>query len=181
MKRLAAVLALLLVTACAGQISETKSTFDIDNSRELSMEPTYVFTHADGRSGSDLRLSLFWRSTMPKNELILGAFVSGVHSIPAIKSLHFNIDGQIVSLSSIDTLTNIETKYGSPRFVPPYNVSSNRYVVTFEFIENIITANDVRVRLNLGKKYVEGVFSDKTFGAAKRDFVRFYDIIKAQP
>ena len=112
MKRLAAVvLALVLSTACAGQISQTFSTFD--NPRELSMEPAYVFRHADGLSGSDLRLSLFWRSTMPKNELILGAFVDGAHSIPSKKSLHFNIDGQIVSLSSIDTLTNIETKYGS--------------------------------------------------------------------
>lgn len=187
MKRSAVILVLVLVTACAGMpghISERKSKSD--NSAEIFMEPAFVFRDADSRDGSDLKLALCWRSNMPPNKVVLSAFVDGVHSIPNEKSLHFHIDGETVSCSSTDMIAKKEMDYGCPSYIPAPNVSSKRYVVSFEFLERIISANDVRVELDISRGdwhrvWMNGVFSDDRTGAAKPAFVRFYKRIKAQP
>jgi hypothetical protein len=159
-----------------GYTREGRST--IDDSVELSMEPSYVFRRAGGLSGSDLMLALFWRSSMPPSMTFVTAYVDGTHKIPRNKSLHFKVDGEIVSYSSFDTETDIKTEYDSSRVFPRYKVSSMRYVVSLFLIEKIIAAKNVKIRLDLDNSYVEGVFSDNTPTAAKPAFTRFYERLR---
>jgi hypothetical protein len=174
----------ILFVGCAGipgmpgHITETKSSFD--KSVELSMEPAFVFRNNDGFSGSDLRLALFWRSTMKPGDIVLEAYVNGAHNFSTGKSLHFNVDSEIVSFTSIDQLTNIDFEPGvySGVYIPAKNVSSKRYLITSKFLDRLLKAKDVRVKLDLHKTYVEGIFSDTTVSSAKQAFVKFSEKIK---
>lgn len=174
----------MLLIGCAGvpgmpgHIAEAKSSFD--ESVELSMEPAFVFRNNDGFSGSDLRLALFWRSTMKPGSMVLEAYVDGAHNFSTGKSLHFNIDGEVVSFISIDQLTDIDFEPGiySGLYIPAKNVSSKRYLISSEFLDMLLKAKDVRVKLELHRSYVEGVFSDATASSAKRAFVKFAEKIK---
>lgn len=142
-----------------GHINEKRSSFD--GSAELSMDPAFVYRNNDGFSGSDLQLALFWRSAMKPEELIIEASVPGAQSIATTNSLHFNINGEIVSFTSIDQLTNIE------------GLSTKRYPITWQFLDRILAAKDVRVRLDLKTTFVEGIFSDNSTSAARPAFSKF--------
>jgi len=173
------ILALAFVSGCTslpgmpGYISEEKSSFD--GSVQLSMEPAFVYRDSDGFSGSDLKLSLLWRSTMEDGNVVLEAFVDGAHSFAHGESLHFNVDGNVVSFKAIEELTNIEYEPGvySTAYVPGRNVSSKRYLVNKIFIMRILEASQVGVRLDLRRSYVEGVFSDTTASSAHEAFKAF--------
>tara|TARA_R110002072_G_C7708914_1_gene513844 strand:+ start:71 stop:655 length:585 start_codon:yes stop_codon:yes gene_type:complete len=179
MKFISVFLLVLLLAGCSsmpgmpGYIEVTKSSFD--GSTQLSMEPAFVFRSNDGFSGSDLQMSLLWRSAMNNNDVVLIAQVSGAKSIARGDSLHFNIDGQIESLKSIDELTNINYEPGvySAVYIPGQNISSKRYVVTKEFIDKILNASDVKVKLDLSQSFVEGIFTDTTTSSAYGAFKEF--------
>jgi hypothetical protein len=180
-KLLSVLLLMFLVVGCSsmpgmpGYIEVRKSSFD--GSTQLSMEPAFVFRNNDGFSGSDLHLSLLWRSAMNDNDVVLIAQVSGAKSIARGDSLHFNIDGQIESLKSIDELTSIEYEPGvySAVYIPGQNISSKRYVVTKEFIDKILYSSSVKVKLDLSKSFVEGIFTDTTTSSA---YSAFNDFVK---
>jgi hypothetical protein len=152
-----------------GYIGVTKSSFD--GSTQLNMEPAFVFRSNDGFSGSSLRISLFWSSAMNANNVVLIAQVDGAESIARGNSLHFNIDGQVESLKSIDELTTINyepSDYGSGQ-----NISLKRYVVTKMFIDKILSASIVKVKLDLSQSYVEGIFTDTTTSSSYNAFKEF--------
>jgi len=170
---------LAVLSGCAsmpgmpGYISEEKSSFD--GSTQLSMEPAFVYRDNDGFSGSDLKLSLLWRSTMENDDIVLEAFVDGAHSFAHGESLHFNVEGEVVSFKALEELTNIDYEPGvySTVYVPGGNVSSKRYLVSREFITRILEASQVGVRLDLRRSFVEGVFSDTTSSSAHEAFEAF--------
>ncbi|MCA1773987.1 MAG: hypothetical protein LC677_15805 [Halomonas sp.] len=171
-------LAFLLISCSSlpgmpGYIEVTKSSFD--NSIQLSMEPALVYRSNDGFSGSDLQMSLLWRSSMNNNDVVLIAQVTGAKIIARGESLHFNIDGKVESLNSIDDLTSIDYQPGvySAARVPGQNISSKRYVVSKEFIDKILNASSVKIRLDLSKTFVEGVFTDSTSSSAYKAFKDF--------
>ena len=176
---LSAILSLVILSGCSsmpgmpGYISEDQSSFD--GSTQLSMEPALVYRDNDGFSGSDLKLSLLWRSAMESDDIVLEAFVDGAHSFARDESLHFNVDGEVVSFKAIDELTNIDYEPGvySTVYVPGGNVSSKRYLVSREFISRILDASNVGVRLDLRSSFVEGVFSDTTTSSANKAFKAF--------
>lgn len=187
-KFMSACLLMLIITGCSsypdmkgmpGYINEQTSSFD--NAVELFMEPAYVYSNADGRSGySGMSMSLFWKSTNPDN-VVLEAYVDGARTISTGESLFFLIDGERVGLRSIDSLTNIETDAGNMgAAIPPSNISSKRYLLRLQFLERILVAKDVRVKLTLRRSYVEGVFPDpKKAGATVRQaFTDFLERIK---
>lgn len=156
-------LVVLLVTASipalAETVIETKSVFD--GARELSLESWYTQPTASpddlAARDSNLGLSLFWRSTMSPGKLIITAYVRGLENIQTTNSLLLNIDGEIVSLTSVDELTEHR----------PYRYERNgweswkRYEITRETLDKIMAASEVTVRVNLEKTYVEGVFGVK--------------------
>jgi len=176
-----------LISGCSsmpgmpGYISEDQSSFD--GSMQLSMEPAFVYRDNDGFSGSDLKLSLLWRSTMESDDIVLEAFVDGAHSFARDESLHFNVDGEVVSFQAIEQLTNIDYEPGvySAAYVPGGNVSSKRYLVSREFITRILKASRVGVRLDLRRSFVEGVFSDTTTSSAHEAFKAFMQKVEQNP
>ena len=161
------------MTGVPGYIEVTKSSFD--DSTQLSMEPAFVFRNNDGFSGSDLQMSLLWSSAMNKNDVVLIAQVSGAQSIARGDSLHFNIDGKIESMRSLDEFTNINYEPGiySAVYISGQNTSSKRYVVSKEFIDKILNASSVKVKLNLSQLFVEGIFTDTTTSSAYSAFKEF--------
>lgn len=174
----AALFICLAVAGCSsmpGSITERTSSFD--GSTELSMKPAFIYRSSDGFSGSDLQASLHWRSSMDTDQLILTMYANGIHRIPSENSLKIKINGDLYEFSSIDLFTDFASKYGpssSWAIVPPSNSSLKRYSVETGFIRSMLSAKDVRVRLNLGTaNYVEGIFSDTTLSAAKPAFEEF--------
>lgn len=169
--RFLAVFGLILLAGCAGAgggITENRSTFD--GAVSLSMRPANVFRNNDGMSGADMAFGLLW-SSKQRDQVVLVAEVYGAHSISTIRSLHFNVDGEMLSLSSIDRLTEFQSEY--VRGVGVSSSSSKRYLLNRALLDRLLAAKDVRVRLDLRKAYAEGVFTDATFGAARPAFVKF--------
>jgi len=171
---------IFFLSACAampGGITERTSSFD--GSSEISMKPAFIYRSAGGFSGSDLEASLHWRSSMPRDQLILTMYINGIESIPSRNSLRFNVDGEVNEFSSIDTFTEFSSEYGSYSSwatVPPRSSSFKRYIVSEEFIREILNADAVFVRLDVGSRgYVEGVFSDNAMSSAKPAFTRFME------
>jgi hypothetical protein len=182
LRLIAATVTVLLLVACAisgpgvpGHIYESTSKFD--NSREITMEPAWLSDSAPG-----IKLRLFKSTRMPKDQVVMDTIVAGAHSFARGKSLHFNIDGDIVSFSSIDELTDIETSpgfAGGGYYIPPSNWSSKRYLVTMDFLKRIIAAERVIVKVDLRKTYVEGVFSTDGFTTARPAFREFCEKVRA--
>jgi hypothetical protein len=120
-------------------------------------------------------MSLLWRSAMNDNDVVLIAQVTGAKSISRGNSLHFNIDGEIKSFKSIDQLTSIDYESGvySTTYVSGQNISSKRYVISKAFIRKILNSSSVKIKLDLTKSYVEGVFTDTTSSSAYGAFKEF--------
>jgi hypothetical protein len=176
-----AMLFLFALTGCAaltpGNINESQSTFD--GSTQLVIEPpALVRSSADTWSGTNMEMSLFWNSKMKPEKIILEVYVQGIESFAQGKSLHFNIDGEIVSFTSIDQLTDFQTESGffGPvgEYHPATTHSSKRYLISTKFLERILNAKDVRIKLDLSKTYIEGFFSSEDAGTAKPAFSKFY-------
>lgn len=171
-------LIVLLMAGCAslpgmpGYIEIKKSSFD--GSTHVSMEPALVYRGSNGFSGSDIKFSLLWSSSM-SDEVVLFAQVAGAKSINTGKSLFLDIDGEVVGLKTLDSLTNIETKSGvaGAAYVPASNVSFKRYSVTKEFIQRLLDAKLVKVKLELSDGYHEGIFTDTTTSSAFNAFKDF--------
>jgi hypothetical protein len=179
MKNLLISLFIVSLIGCAGMpgtpgyISKNVSTFD--GTTELSMEPAWV---CEGWSGCALKFSLYKNTKMPKDDVILIVIVQGAELISRGESLHFKIDGELVNIQAIDQLTDIEAKsgyYGSGMYIPPSNWSSKRYYVKLSFIEKIVNANEVLVKVDLQNKYVEGIFSSDAPTTARSPFKRFLE------
>ena len=170
----------ILLSACEtipgvpGYVSEKKA--DFDGSLEISAAPAFVYRKAEKFSGSDLRLSVFWTSSMDPGYFIVAAHVDGAESIQQKASLQFNIDGNIVSLDALDPITQIRITPGSPSIgIRPQNESSQRYRMTESLFKNIMNGKDVKVRLNMQRAYVAGDFSFANTSSAKASFARFYE------
>ena len=134
------------------------------------MEPAWLYN-------SPIKLALFKNTNMPDSAVVLVAVVKGAHNFARGKNLHFNIDGEIVSFSSIDDFTDIETKSGfisSSAYIPPSNWSSKRYIITKDFIKLLNISNEVWVKINLSKEFVEGRFSSDAPTTVRPAFREFY-------
>lgn len=137
-----------------GKTTEKVSKFD--NTKEIYME------HASIYSDSGITFSLFKNSKMPKDSVVLEARVMGLHTFADGESLLFNIDGDIIGLESIDAVPDWEVNYGEyigNIYVPGYDFSSKRYVITKGLIKKLIDGRSVWVKIRLSKTYVEGEFS----------------------
>lgn len=142
-----------------GYINEKVSQFD--DARELVMVPAWT----DG----PVRLGLFWRSTMPDDSVHVRARLKGAHNIDVLR---FNVDGEFIAFDPVDSMTNIWTEAGT-RYTSPTNWSEREYEVSRQFIERIISAERVVVRLDTTQGYMEGVFSTD-YQTARQSFRRFH-------
>ena len=158
-----------LADGLPGKIKTRTSKYD--QAVELSMEPAWV------GSMSPLKMGLFWRSSMPENDLLLTVVVKGAHSFGDGEPLHFKVDGEFHHFSAVDVVTDIKATEGfyAPGFpvISGSNWSSKRFVVTREFVDSILKAKSVVVRVDLATEYVEAVFSKDGPTTARPAFRKF--------
>ena len=147
---------------------------EFDNTKEIILEPAWV--------GSGIKLGLLKRTNMPQDELILIVMIDIIRTFAPGNSLHFNIDGEIVSFSSIDATTEFEMGKGIYNpiglYFPSVNWSSKRYLINKQFLKKILNAQRVVIRIDLRKEYVEGIFSKDEPMSARPAFKNFYERMK---
>jgi len=177
-----ACLIALLVGACAtvdqlaslpgapGYITEERSEFD--GARELYMEPAWT--------EGDVKLSLRWRSTMDDGTAVMVATVKGAYNIIDGQSLKFNVDGRVISLHAIDSVTEIRTTTAGS-YAGPTNWSSREYFVTREIIDRLVDGNHVVARVDMMHGYAEGIFSGDLLTMARPAFRAFYRMAWGSP
>lgn len=184
MSRVAWIGIVLLLSGCMtmpGDLIESKSEFD--GATEISIMPAHLPAAGD-KLASFVSMGLSRRSTMPQDEIILEV-VSGIaESFAPGESLHFRIDGEKVSLKSFDELTDFGVTSGfagGGHYVPPRSFSSKRYRIDRVFLERILSAKEVLVRLDLRKGYLEGVFSKDGWTTARPAFREFFQRVYGSP
>lgn len=163
-----------VLAGCAmnpGHVSTSKSTFD--GATQWTATPAWVY---NGWSSTGFKLGLHRNSKMPPNEVILRAVAKDAVNISAGDSLHFNFSGDVVSLQSIDATTAIE--FDTPLYTSSYSSpgaawASKRYTVDLAFLQRLVSASNVTVRLDLDRSYMEGTFSSDAPTTARPAFRRF--------
>jgi len=172
---IAITIAIMQFVGCAGQVREIMnacippsvssniSTFD--GTKEVHMRPQFVEL---GIGSSRIKFALFKNSKMEKEEIVLTASVKGVKSLEA---LLFNVDGAITTFPSLDTFPEID--FGQTDW------SSNRFIITKDFLNKIIEAKLVKVKVSLGNEYVEGVFTKSLYGNSLMiNYEKFLELIE---
>lgn len=155
-----------------GHVSVNES--DFDGSVQITTEPAWL-------TDSIIKLGLFKSSSMAEDEAVLTALVKGAHSFDQGESLEFNVNGEFKAFTSPDELTDIETTSGysgAAGYVAPANFSSKRYVVSVNFLEELIQAQEAFVRINLSDSVVEGKFSSDALTTARPSFRRFLEKVE---
>ncbi|WP_158681374.1 hypothetical protein [Pseudoalteromonas sp. T1lg88] len=178
-----AIVTLLLVTGCSTSplcstacISEHESTFN--GEKEVLMTPGFVYRSNEGISGSDLRIGAYWSSSLEGSSIILIVLPHKDIPPPTGSKLSFNINGNIKSYPSVkkENIPNFNPStqsrtYFNPNVIAQMNVQY--FMVTEEFLNSILDARDVRVRIDLENTYLEGVFSHNSAVAAKSGLIEF--------
>ena len=166
-----AVLLSIVLTGCLmpmpGDTSTTVSKFD--NTKQVSVEPGLIY---NGMLSSSIKLGAHWNSKMG-DEAVLHVIYQFVDSINGIS---FNIDGEIVSLTPIDALTSFEPGYYSG-YYSSGATSAQRFNVKLEFLQRLVSAKKVMVKVDLSKTFAEGELRDG-FTMAKPGFVKFLAQVK---
>jgi hypothetical protein len=91
------------------------------------------------------------------------------------ESLKFNIDRNVEVFTSIDKLKGARTSekiYGTDRYIFS-DQTSKRYLIDRSFLERIINANEVYVRVDLQLGFKGGVFSKDGPTLARTGFKKF--------
>jgi hypothetical protein len=157
------LLALLVLTACSGLpggISVTYSKFDA--SRIVRLEPGWV-------GEGNIKLGLYQSSKMTKDEVILTAMAIWIFNIADKESLQFNIDGEFLVLTPIDSYTYFSLTEGYTSW------SSRKYLINKLTIKRLLNAQRVIVRIVSDRNtFVEGNFSINDPQTAYRGFYEFY-------
>jgi len=178
-----AVFCSFLVSGCAtsslcstGCVSEHESTFN--GEREVLMTPGFVYRSNEGISGSDLRLGAYWSSSLNGSDVIL--IVLPHKDAPPVTGakLSVNVNGNIKAYSAVkkENIPNFNPSTHSDTYFNPNVVSQMNvqyFVITEEFLNSMLDAQDVRVRIDLANTYLEGVFSHSSGAAAKSGFIEF--------
>lgn len=180
--RIAALAFAVTLTGCESQqllpnmpASISRSTSEFDNSTQVVMVPGWVYNRSELLSGASFKLGLLWRSTMKPGEvLIVAEYADGIEALGAGTSLHFNIDGEFVDVATIDATTDFDVeRTRSPYVTQTTTRSSKRYLGSIDLVRRLVNARDVKVRLDLSRQFVEGVFSYDQPGAARPGFRKF--------
>ena len=146
------LLAVILFAGCA-----THSAIVKTHSYENVLKPAWL-------PDSLIKLGLSQRSDLTDDLLILKAVVKGQYEILGSGSLHFIVDGNIYRFAPMGKSTLLEKAIepkssGSAGLIDVY-YSSRQYIISVLFLEKILTAQHVVVRVDLEGAQVEGVFSE---------------------
>jgi hypothetical protein len=162
---LSGLIALSSLTGCVSTPgSMGRSTSMFDGTKEVSIEPGWL-SGGHFLTAAPIKLGVHWSSAMGQNAVI-DAYFSGTDSITGIK---FNIDGEVFELQALDATTKFDYTPG----VVYGTWSSMRFAANLAFIEKLVSANKVIVKISLSKSYVEGVFSTDASTMARPGFRKF--------
>jgi len=163
----------LVIIGCAtshkvqpGTVEVIKSK--VDNSTHIHMEPAWL-------ENTPIKLGLYRNSNMPENDIVLTVLVKGYHIFMWKESLKFNIDRNVEVFTSIDKLEGartLEEIYGTDRYIFA-DQTSKLYLIDRSFLERIINANEVYVRVDLQLGFKGGVFSKDGPTLARTGFKKF--------
>ena len=163
---------LVPTAAAANKLKVHKSTFD--GSTEVTVEPGFIYSSKKFSSRGNFLLGLHW-SSAAKNVVTITADVrGGFVNLYSEEGLQFNIDGEIIKLSSLSAMTDTEV---SVYLGEVFKRSTKGYPVTLDFIRRLVAADDVKVKLVAQKGYLEGDFMAKKPGAAFKGFTKFLEKI----
>ena len=153
MKNLVALVAMCLILIGCETLPGGVSTHisDFDGTREVSMEPAVVPT---GSMVARLRIGAYWSSKNPEVAYLI-AETAGATRVRREAGLELSLDGDITSLDSDETFTEIDR---AQAFTGDSQTWSSRGFTTSPgFIEKLRDASDIRVRLRIGQtEYIEG-------------------------
>ena len=157
------LLALLVLTACSGLPGGVSISYsEFDKSRIVQLEPGWV-------GEGDIKLGLYQSSKVTNNEVILTAMAYGIFNIADKESLQFNIDGEFLVLTPIDSYTYFSLTEGYTSW------SSRKYLINKLTIKRLLNAQRVIVRIVSDRNtYVEGNFLVDDPQTAYRGFYEFY-------
>lgn len=164
MKVLPAILSALLLAACSapgmpGYVDAHVS--DFDGAKEITMQPGAI-------KGSGLRspcaLGAAW-STRAPNAVTIVVRLFDYTSIDSAAGLEFNIDGQILSLTSPQEYTAVQRTRGPGYAV--FRTSDKRFPMTMVDFDRMLAASSVGVRVNALAGYVEGRLVDEPMSALR--------------
>ena len=112
--------------------------------------------------GTALSFDLYQNQELAKkNFFIVKAKVMGTENIGDGRSLHFNIDGDILSFGSSMLVTNFESLNFPDYVTTDYPISIKKYLVPESVLTKIINSDRfvAKVDLDITQTYVEGVCS----------------------
>lgn len=161
----------LLFSGCAamtpGGISVKKS--DFDGSTEVVMTPAYVCK--EGTFGSCMiKLGLHRTSRMPADDVVMTVMIGSLEHFSADDGVQFNIDGEIVTLSSPDREVKFEVN-SNTAYIDTW--AYRTYIVKKDFIKKLLDGTRVAMKVSTNKGYYEGVFSSDKPTTAKGPFGDF--------
>lgn len=165
---------LLAIAGCMpgmpGTVKESRSEFD--GAKHIVMEPAHIYRSADMMSMSDFQLGLSWVSTEPENLLFSVILNNEIVNIEPRDGLQFNIDGDIIKLSSPNIGTDFDTqRLGATAMM--VSTSRKDFLADRSLLEQLLSSDSVKVKLVTRKGYLEGDFkADKPSSAIRgfRDF-----------
>jgi hypothetical protein len=156
MKRL--LLFLLIFSGCAGipgmpgSVSQHTSKFD--GTKEIKMEPAWC--------DNAFKLGLFKTSNMLDSLMILSAHIKGIVSV---KGAAVRIGENIYPLKMLDDMTSVDHE-------GPW--SYRRFMFPETLLAEMISAEEVWVKVKYDDSYTEGRFSRDDPTAARPGFKNFY-------
>jgi len=153
----------------------TPSAFD--GSVEVTQAPGLVYSDIPAMSGYEFALGLRWRSTAAGAVDIIASIPRGAFIIDGRDGLQFNIDGEIVTLSSSDLVT----RFSDADLPLGFSTSSSkRFPATLPLIERLAAARSVGVRLVLGSGHLDGRLDIEGKNAAITGFRAFLARVSSQ-
>ncbi|MYM63411.1 hypothetical protein [Pseudomaricurvus sp. HS19] len=178
-----AIVSSILISGCSTSpfcsincASEHESTFN--GEKEVLLTPGFVYRSNTGISGSDLRMGAYWSSSLGGSSVIL--IVLPHKDTPPMTGakLSFNINGNINTYAAVmkESIPNFHPSTHSDTYFSPNVINqmhAQYFLITEELLNSIVSAKDVRVRIDLENTYLEGVFSDSSSSAAKSGFIDF--------
>jgi len=177
MKMFAVSVILLLLTGCmAGMPNHvTSNTSNFDGAKSLSMQPGFIYESMDTFAGGPFQLGLFWSEKYKDIIVITAKLPMEITNIQSNNGLLFNIDGKITKLSSPKLFTKFQTIRTSNTISSD---SVKDFAATTQFIEKLINAKSVKVKLVTSKGVLTGDLKADKPSAAIRGFKDFMQQLK---
>ena len=142
-----------------GVVTEEKSTFD--GATVINVSPTWLYD-PEGSFGNSVKLGARWSSKAPNYVALVMAYSSDAsgynHTYLGLSAIDINIDGDITSYSAHDS-TNLDSGTYNTVTRTIYTESKNAVVIPYVVLEEMVFANDCRLRIHTSKGYEDARFS----------------------